>query len=157
VSPEKRAAVWQHHIERYIRLHPELDKGAVDVLQAAKSAATALALSKPSASDRAAMRAVAEQVEALLGRDDALYLFHDLGPRGYTLAGAEPLLMKLATMVRSQFVVLARNWDCECSMSFGCGGYSDICSSQEYCQWDVEWPMCGWWWNEICDGMCVMW
>jgi hypothetical protein len=156
VKPERRAAIWQRHLEQYVKGHPELDAAAVDLLRSAQAGLTARALSQPTDEDRAAIKAVAGQIEAVLGRDEAIYLLHDLGPRQQVLAGAEPLSLKLATLVRHQFALLARSEDCDCADDFGCGGYSEECTS-EYCQWDVDWPMCGWGWMDVCTGLCGTW
>jgi hypothetical protein len=158
LSPNGRAAVWRRHIDRYIWQHPELGSDALTALKAAQGALTPRALSRPTTGDRVAMEAVATQIEQLLGREEALYLLYQLGPRDTsTLASAEPLVMKLAAMVRRQVGLIARYGDCECAGSFGCGGYMEICTGEYYCQWDVEWPMCGWGWLDICDGMCRSW
>jgi len=154
LSPDARASAWQRHIRRYVNEHPELDGGTLDLLRAAQSALTSRALSAPTAEDRASIHAVASQVEKALGRDTAEFLLYRIGPRDGTFASLEPISMKVVSMVRNQFVLAARNWDCECSTGFGCSGAA-YCTSEEYCQWDVEWPMCGWMWSDLCDGMCM--
>lgn len=154
LSPIRRSAVWQRHIQQYIKQHPELDGSAVGALQAAQSALTPQLLSDPTPADRDALNAAAEQVQTLLGRETAVNLLMELGPRDGTFASAEPLAMKLATWVRDQVLVTARDGDCECSTGSGCGGSYLRCSNEVYCQWDVVWPMCGWGWSSVCDGVC---
>jgi hypothetical protein len=157
LPPAARSVVWQRHIQQYLNRHPELDDTAVVALKAAQSALTPRALSEPTTEDRASLNAAADQVQALLGKDEALYLLHQLGPRDGTFASAEPITMKLASFVRNQFVVSARDGDCGCASGWGCGGYSLYCSNEETCQWIVTWPMCGWAWMSVCDGMCAFW
>ena len=155
LSPERRAAVWQRHVEQYIQEH-SLDEATVGALRGAQKALTPQLLSDPGPADRAAIHDTAAEVVRLLGKEEADFLLYRIGPRDNTVATAEPLSMKLASAVRNTFIAYARNWDCECSMGWGCSGWS-ICTNEEYCQWDVEWPMCGWAWGDLCDGMCRAW
>jgi hypothetical protein len=151
----RRARVWQGHIAQYIASHKELDGGAVDALRGAQRALTATALSEEASSaDRSALEASAKQIEALLGREEALYVAHDLGPVTPTFASAEPLLLKMASFVRGKFMVLARSQHCDCSDDRGCGYYISYCSTSQNCQVDNNWPMCGYFWNQPCNGLC---
>ena len=47
LSPERRAAVWQNHIARYVPEHPELESGTVSILKAAQSVAARTATAEP--------------------------------------------------------------------------------------------------------------
>ena len=154
LAPDRRAAVWQAHIGRYIKGHPELDATAIAVLRAAQSAATPEALSQPTAKTRASIHAVAEQVVALLGKRTAEYLMFRLGPADGTFASAEPLSMKLAERVRGVFRLMAASPDCDCNLYFGCQAAGADCMSQIYCNVDDWWPACGWFWSDTCDGLC---
>ena len=153
LTPDRRSAIWQAHLERYIQEHSSLDDATVDALRVAQKALTPQLLSDPGPADRAAIHDAAADVVKRLGKEQADFLLYRIGPPDNTVATAEPLSMKLASVVRNTFVAFARNWDCECAMSWGCGGWS-MCTTEEYCQWDVEWPMCGWAWGDLCDGMC---
>ena len=156
LSPEARAAVWRTHIEGYIAAHKELDGAAVDALRGAQRALTGRALSDDAAAaDRDALQASARQIETLLGLDEARYIAHDLGPRTSTFASADPLMLKLASFVRGQVALLARNTACDCADDAGCGYYETYCSSSQGCQSDNSWPMCGYWWNTPCNGLCT--
>jgi hypothetical protein len=156
LKPERRSEVWRDHIRRYVAERPWLSADVIPVLEAAMAVATPQALSTPSESDRAQIRLIAEQVEDLLGREEAEYLLYRLGPRDEEqTASAEPLRMRLANYVRSLMVVEAQTSPCSCAISWGCDGYSTHCSSLLECVPDEEWPMCGWLWEDPCDGRCA--
>ena len=130
LSPQRRAEIWQRHIDRYFEQHGDLDGAAVDALNAARSALTPSLLSNPTPADRAAMHQAAAQVQAALGKDETNFLLYQLGPRDNTFASAEPLSMKVASFVRNTLIADHRNWDCECHGSWGCGGWL-VCTTQE--------------------------
>jgi hypothetical protein len=156
-SPDGRAKNWRNHFARYRADHPELTSEALDVLAAADSVVTPQALSDPTPEVRASMTAVANQMVNVLGREEAEYLLVWMGPRETAFSSAlEPLTLKLASAVRRVFVVAARADDCDCATEFGCYFYYEQCSDDEYCEPDTSWPACGWWWNEECDGVCVV-
>jgi hypothetical protein len=156
LTPTRRSEVWRGHVAGYISAHPELSTDVVIALEAARSALTAKALSDPSIAERESLHATAEQLETLLGREEATYVAHYLGPRDGTFASAEPIGMKLASFVRNHFSVLAADYDCECAVSFGCDDlYTTECTDEEACDSSPGWPQCGWWWQTTCDGLCV--
>ena len=156
LKPDRRSDVWRDHIRTYVAERPWLSSDVIPVLEAAIALATPQALSSPSEADRAQIRLVAEQVEALLGREEAEYLLYRLGPRDeYQTASAEPLRMRLANFVRGLMVAEARIAECSCNLEWGCDGYSTHCSSLLECEPDEEWPMCGWMWQDPCDGRCA--
>lgn len=156
LKPERRSQVWRDHIKTYVAERPWLSADVIPVLEAAIALATPQALSNPSEADRAQIRLVAEQVEDLLGREEAEYLLYRLGPRDeYQLASVEPLRMRLANFVRGMMVAEAQTSPCSCAIMWGCDGYSTHCSSLLECVPDEEWPMCGWLWQETCDGRCA--
>ena len=156
LPPEGRASAWRGHIQRYIATHGSLSDAARVALKDAQSALTPSSLSnRASARELDRLNAAAQQLEAVLGRDEALYIAHDLGPRNVgRLAGAQPLLLKLASVVRGQFAMLARLEDCDCADDFTCGYYTSYCSTSQACRNDNSWPMCGYWWNTPCNGLC---
>jgi hypothetical protein len=155
LTPDRRAAVWQHHIKTYMAAHPELDGSTVAVLNAAMTVLTPDVLSKPTPAARASMHAIADQLVGLIGRDQASYVLHDLGPREIRFSSAEPWNMRLANYLRDNFVALARAGSCDCATSYGCYSYSGICSTAEYCTVDDSWPACGWGWLDPCNGTCI--
>jgi hypothetical protein len=156
LSPVRRSQVWRDHIRTYAAERPWLPADALPVLEAALTLATPEALSAPTDASRAQIRLVAEQVEAMLGREEAEYVLYRLGPRDdLQVASAEPLRMRLANYVRSLMVAQADLPACSCAIDWGCDGYSTHCSSLSECEPDEEWPMCGWLWQETCDGRCA--
>ncbi len=158
LSPAARAAVWQAHIKRYAAAHPEFDATVRNTLAAAEAAATPEAVSAPTDATRASTHAVADQVAALLGKDQMLYLFYWLGPQDTTVSeSAVPLRFRLATYVRDHFALMARSDDCDCEVSVGCYGLGDVCvsNSVQNCNIVQQWPACGLWWADVCDGHCT--
>jgi len=155
LSPDARAGVWRDHIDQYIANHRGLDSAALGALAAAETALTPTVLGdKAKAAERATLEAAGKQIEAVLGVEEANYLARDLGARSPTLANAEPLLDKLASLVRNQFILLARSPDCDCAGDQECGYYISYCSGSAGCHADGSWPMCGYWWNSPCNGLC---
>lgn len=154
LTPEHRADVWRAHIKRYILAHPELDDSTVIVLESAAAlAGNPDTFAAPTANTRAAADAVATQLSALIGKDEAVNLLSRLGPRDGTFASLVPLPERLANWVRQAFTTLANEENCECNTSFGCDGPS-YCRAGTGCAVDNNWPMCGWFWDQPCDGLC---
>jgi hypothetical protein len=154
LSPAERAAVWRNHIQGYIDAHPGLDESITALLYNAASLATPEEFAKPTDIVRGQVGVIAERIKVLLGKDQADYLFYRLGPSDGTISGAEPIAERLTNYVRTLFVVEARDEDCDCSSNFGCDGAAH-CTDQLSCNRDEDWPMCGWFWNQTCDGLCV--
>jgi hypothetical protein len=154
LSPQQRSAVWQGHIKRYIAAHPGLDASTAALLYNAASLATPAELSAPTDATRTQISIIADQIKVLLGKSQADYLFYRLGPADNSIATAAPIAEQLADFVRNHFVVQARTEDCDCSRDFGCDGGA-YCSGALTCNRDDEWPMCGWFWTQVCDGLCV--
>lgn len=154
LAPQARANVWRNHIYQYLAAHPELDISTAALLYNAASLVTGESLSAPTAEVRGQMAAVAEQVAVILGRGEADYLFYRLGPKDATLASALPFDQKLAEFIRGVFVAQARVEDCDCSLSFGCD-FPSHCDAGPTCNKHDEWPACGWWWNQECNGLCL--
>lgn len=158
LSPEARSAVWRQHIRTYVRERPDLSSDAIPVLDAAIEAAAPATFSGGlSSADREQLRLVADQVVAVVGQKDAEYLLHDLGPKDGTFASLEPFRQKLANSLRAQVVALAQEEWCDCATYYGCysGGYTHCENSQFYCEETDEWPACGWFWGDPCDGLCT--
>ena len=157
LPPARRANVWRRHLESYMQQHSELSSDAINALRAVESALTPTALSEQaSTAERMTINAAADQVQSLLGADTAKYLMYYLGPKDGTFASVEPVTMKLASFVRHSFALLADEPDCDCSLWFGCNSGDQDCISDIYCNADVSWPMCGWFLNNPCDGLCAM-
>lgn len=153
LSPDLRAFVWRLHIQMYIQIHPELDDDAVGLLQYASSLITPDVMSGVNGGSPE-VNAVAAQIQATLGRDVADYLLYRLGPPDTQIASASvlPIREQLANFVRREFVALAFGGDCDCATDWGCDG--GTCDGGSGCAPDTTWPMCGWLWNETCDGTC---
>jgi hypothetical protein len=159
LAPERRAQVWVDHIARYRDARPELSTEQVDALNAAIDAATvtlALSGSPERARPRASTQVVAERVKELFGAEVADYLLHRLGNRTTrVLANAAPWHLTLSDYVRERFVLQAETAECNCNLDFGCDALSMTrCTDERACVLDETWPACGWFWNEVCDGLC---
>lgn len=151
---DKRTRVIQRHIQSYIDAHPGLDASSLILLESAKAFVRADLFDLPTAADRASARALGEQAVTLLGREDAEYLFARFGPRDVKLlASAEPVSMRLTNWVRGLFVAMADAEDCNCNTDFGCE-LNTYCKSGTGCTVDTDWPACGWFWMQDCDGLC---
>ena len=152
LSADQRAAVWQSHIQSYIQTHPELGADAVELLQSAEQLASPDAFSGPNAARTVAINVIAGKIQATLGKDVADYLLYRLGPKDLVLSSnALPIRERLANFVRTE-IVNAFADDCECSTDFGCDG--GRCDGSTGCTPDTTWPMCGWLWDQTCDGNC---
>jgi hypothetical protein len=156
LSPESRSGVWRGHLTRHLQAHPELDASARQLIEEAIALAAPETFDKASAEVRARTAAVAEQLTVIIGRQATLDLLYRLGPRDGTFASLEPTRMRLANFVRGLMVAMADEAsDCNCSSDFGCDG-GLVCSTNVSCTPDEEWPMCGWFWNDTCDGRCLI-
>lgn len=153
LTPTQRALVWRAHIGRYLLAHPELDEATRVTLGAAFIAASPEALSKPTTESRERIRAVAEQLVVLIGREEAEYLLYRLGPKDGTFASLQPLSHKISGFVRSVAVALALEGDCDCNTDWGCD-IGSKCDGSLSCNVDEEWPACGWFWGDPCNGLC---
>jgi hypothetical protein len=150
---DSRSRVWRNHVARYITAHPDLDGSTVALLQAAMALASPENLSAPTADSRAQVRLVGDQIEATIGREDALYLLYRLGPADGTFTSLEPLSLKVSNWVRAEFAALAAGSNCDCNQSWGCGSLVS-CTANSGCAVQDSWPACGWLWDDPCDGLC---
>jgi hypothetical protein len=117
LDPAGRSRTWRAHVQRYIDQQPDAGADAIAALKAAQSALTPDALSEPTESSRSALTAAAEQVVSLLGKETAIELLADLGPRDVRAsASAEPWGMRLTNFVRNRVALLARQYPCECAV-----------------------------------------
>lgn len=156
LTAEQRRDVWVDHIATYRDARPELSSEQVDALNAAIAAAEAT-FANPGDETRAATRVVAERVQELFGADVAEYLMYRLGNKTtLMLVSALPWHQKLADSVRERFVVQADGaGDCWCNADFGCDLLAlTWCDGAVTCTVDNNWPACGWFWDEPCDGVC---
>jgi hypothetical protein len=155
-SRSDRAQVWRNHIKVYVAAHPNLDTSVLALLANAASLATPEQFTTPTDEGRQQIRAIADQLTVLVGREDTLDVLYRLGPKDVGFVSALPVMQQLANFVRGQFIVQANAEDCDCNTSFGCdGGGGAYCKGGVGCNRDESWPMCGWWWNEVCDGLCA--
>jgi hypothetical protein len=154
----QRADVWVNHIAAYRDSRPELTSEQVDALNAAIEAAKAT-FAAPGPVTRAATKVVGDRVKELFDADTADYLMHRLGNRNILmLASAAPWHMRLSDYVRERFVVQADGaGDCWCNADFGCDLMAMTwCDGAVSCTLDENWPACGWFWDETCDGVCKL-
>ena len=153
---DRRAGVWRRHLAEYLTAHPNLDPAAVTAIRAAMALATDEAFaSAPSKDLQAKTRILSEQIESLIGREEARALLYRLGPADGTFASIEPMTHKVANKVRGWVIALAAGGgDCDCAQGFGCDGAGFQCTGGDGCSVDDEWPACGWFWNQTCDGTC---
>ena len=154
LTPEVRAQVWRDHIQTYMDTHPHLSSDAIPALEAAIALITPELFDTGGSKHRAETALVADQLTVLLGRAEAEYLLYRLGPKDEKIASIEPIGMRLTNFVRDMLVVLASADDCDCSAGWGCDGYDQVCRTGGSCNVDSTWPMCGWLWNDECDGVC---
>jgi hypothetical protein len=152
LPPAARAAVWQSHIAGYLAMHPELDPSSVALLATTIALITPDVMAGNGVSNRQ-VSTIAVQIQATLGKDVADYLLYRLGPKDLQSASALPIRERLANFVRQHFTASARADDCDCSTDWGCDA-SNHCDGGTGCTPDTTWPMCGWLWNETCDGGC---
>jgi hypothetical protein len=153
LNSDGKSRVVRGHIQSYIDDHPGLDSTALVLLEAAKAFATPDVFDRPTAADRAAAQVIGEQAVTLLGREDAEYLFARFGPRDGRFPSIEPVSMRLTNWVRGLFVAMADAADCDCNIEFGCE-LNEYCKSGTGCAVDSDWPACGWFWMQDCDGLC---
>lgn len=154
-TPERRSDIWRRHLMTYLKAHPELDVTAVNAINAAAALATPEYLSEPTPDTRAQVRAVADQIVAQLGRDQAEYLLYYLGPKDGTFASFEPMAMKIENRLRDLFALRAAGQSCDCAQNWGCSDWRYSCVNWTSCSQGNGWPQCGWFWEETCDGGCV--
>ena len=154
LPPAARAAVWQGHIAAYLAMHPELSPSSVALLRNTIALITPDVMSGNGAAN-AQISNVAAQIQATLGKDVADYLLYRLGPKDTTSSSSIlPIRERLANFVRDEFTLIARSNDCDCSTDWGCDA-GNHCDGSTGCNPDNDWPMCGWLWNETCDGSCA--
>lgn len=154
-SPEGRSRVWRGHIQSYISSHSDLDANEIELLKTMSGLLVPSYFDQPTDAARTSVHAVAEQIQTVLGRDEAEFLLYRLGPRDGTFASFEPMAMFLTNKVRGWVQTNAAAPNCECAMYWGCYSGANICSQALACASDVSWPMCGWAWSDPCDGLCL--
>jgi hypothetical protein len=156
LSPTLRSGVWRRHIRIYLEAHPDLPPPAVELLHDAARLVTPEFFSAPTSEERASAKSIGDQLERLVGREEAELALYRLGPREGTFTSLEPISERAANWVRRAMVALAFNEEsCECATGWGCGGGGgQTCKSSSSCTPDDDWPACGWLWTETCDGVC---
>jgi hypothetical protein len=148
--------VWQRHIAAYVDSHPGLDPAAVALLETVLARVTPDLMGNASSADREEIGRLATELSGIIGREETELVLYRLGPRDNFMARSlEPTSQRLANWVRGVMVAMARAEDCDCASSWGCDGYGTICKTTVSCNVDNTWPMCGWLWNDACDGLCT--
>ena len=117
--------------------------------------ATPAFFDQPTEDGRQTVRAMADQIVAALGRDEAEYLLFYLGPKDGTFASFEPLSMKIENKIRDLVTLHAFDQWCNCAMYWGCSDWRYYCSTSTYCQEPSGYPLCGWLFMDRCDGGCA--
>jgi hypothetical protein len=151
----ERASVWRGHVLNYLKTHPQLDEEAVNAVTTAADLITPEYFEQPTTETRAAVHAAADHLVALLGRDQAEYLLYDLGPKDGTFASFEPWQVRLTNTVRGMFALQAGSGICDCAMYYGCADWRFNCVNWTNCSEPNGWPLCGWLFNDPCDGGCA--
>jgi hypothetical protein len=65
--------------------------------------------------------------------------------------------MRFANWVRGVALALADDQpDCNCNFEFGCDTGATCRKEGITCTIDDDWPACGWFWNQTCDGLCTV-
>ena len=154
-SPALRARVWQSHFDTYLQARPGLDVNTVSLVKTLRSMLTPELFDMPDDGQKAEVRAVANQVAALIGEEEAVFLMERLGPADGTFASFEPTAMYLTNKVRGLFVAFAQGFDCDCTMDRGCYSGGNSCNFETGCNTYYGWPGCGFLWQDPCTGACV--
>jgi hypothetical protein len=153
-SPEVRAEVWQTQLDVYRQARPGLDVNTVALIESLRAMLTPEFFDMPTREQREAVVALAGQLAALIGTEDAAFLMHNLGPADGTFASYEPTAMYLTNKLRGLFAARAQSWDCDCLPAWGCYSDGDRCET-DVCSQGQSWPYCGWYWSEECNGFCL--
>jgi hypothetical protein len=156
LTVKDRSDVWRRHLAAYLQAHPQLDAAAVDAIKSAWAMAGPEYFDGPTPEARESLHAVASQIEALLGRDQAEYLLYYLGPKDGTFASFEPMSMRITNALRNMFTLKAFHGTCDCAMYWGCSDWRYQCVNWLSCTQDSGWPQCGWLWEDPCDGACAI-
>jgi hypothetical protein len=155
LEPVDRVRVWRSHLLTYVQTRPSLDTNAAALIVTVAGMLTPDMFVQATEEQRASVKAIAEQIQTLIGPADARFLLERLGPEDGTFASFEPMAMYLSNKVRGVFVGLAQSGVCDCSQSHGCYGFGSSCSGALSCAEDFTWPACGWFWGDPCNGLCV--
>lgn len=154
-SPGLRAATLRAHVDAYLQSRPALDVNTVALITTLRSMLTPEMFDQPTEGQKQEIRAVANQVAALIGEDEAVYLMERFGPPDGTFASFEPTAMYLTNKVRGLFVAFAQGYDCDCTMDRGCYSVGSSCMEEGACAIQEGWPSCGWLLMDPCTGICV--
>ena len=154
-SPELRAKVIQDHFDSYLQSRSGLDVNAVALITTLQSMLTPALFDNPTDAQKEDVRSVANQIAALIGRDEAVYLMERMGPADGTFASFEPTAMYLTNKLRELFVARAQGYTCDCLPDWGCYNLGNSCVTGGVCSPGWDWPECGFLWLEGCDGVCM--
>ncbi len=154
-TPDVRSQVWRAHFDAYLESRPGLDVNSASLVRSLREMLTPAFFDSPQQDRREDVMALADQVAAAIGLEDALPLMEYLGPADGAFASYEPTAMYLANKLRSLFVANAQGWTCDCTMDAGCYSPASSCSYSMGCAEYTGWPACGWTWSDPCTGLCV--
>lgn len=154
-SPDLRSKVIRAHFDSYLQSRPGLDVNAVSLITTLRSMLAPHMFDTPTDAQKDEVRGVANQVAALIGEDEAVYLMERFGPPDGTFASFEPTAMYLTNKIRGMFVAAAQGFECDCSMDRGCYSFASSCSYESGCSPYFGWPGCGYLLQDPCYGGCL--
>ncbi len=167
LTPKEQTALWSHHIAAYMAQETGLvetqKRFLLDAIAQLDAGALIPFQGLPSTENMRAVDAVDRTARSLFNREQARYLFHDLGPADADSAVREPGLNRISALIGVYFMLeAAARPVCECSVD------SDYCSSGK-CRTPtseciIQNPICpdgglycgcGTFLLYTCDGMCL--
>jgi hypothetical protein len=154
-SPDMRSRVIRAHFDSYLQSRPGMDVNTAALITTLRSQLTPELFDAPTEAQKQDVRGLANQIAALIGEDEAVYLMERFGPADGTFASFEPTAMYLTNKVRSLFVAFAQGFECDCELDRGCYAGGSSCSHQSGCSTSYGWPGCGFLWQDPCTGGCV--
>jgi hypothetical protein len=154
-SPELRAKVLRAHFDSYLQSRSGLDVNAATLITTLRTMLTPELLGEPTEAQRSEARAVADQVAAAIGQDEAVFLMERFGPADGTFTSIEPTAMYLTNKVRGLFVAFAQGYECNCTMDTGCYSFGSSCNTEGVCSPGSGWPQCGYVGWTDCTGVCL--
>ena len=155
LSPVDRVRVWRSHLLNYLQAKPSLDTNAGALIATLAGMLTPDMFVQATDEQRASVKSIAEQIQAVIGPTEARFLMERLGPDDGTFASFEPMAMVLSNKVRGLFVAFGQGSECDCAPDFGCYGFGNSCSQGMTCSAYYGWPACGFLGLQECAGLCV--
>jgi hypothetical protein len=153
MEPTDRAETWRGLFDRYVDAHSSLSATQRLALSRARDFLTPDLFTGRRATDveKAHLDKITAELIRELGREDAAWLLHGLGPATVSMT-ALPWTVRLVQWVRDSETVSAQG-ACSCSQD------SDWCDNPSYCGASMcevrhPWPACGTLLMYDCNGAC---